>query len=79
MSRTLAIWFVRVLRAALIPFASMTSITPRVCRYEPTCTAYAEQAIRTHGALRGLAMAVWRVARCNPWTRGGHDPVVPRR
>ena len=78
MTRTLAVWILRVVRAALIPFASMTSVTPRVCKYEPSCSHYAEEAIRTHGAARGLAMAGWRVLRCNPWSRGGHDPVSPR-
>lgn len=76
MSRTAAIWLVRALRAALLPFAPMTSITPRVCKYEPTCAHYAEDAIRAHGPVRGLAMAVWRVLRCNPWSRGGYDPAV---
>ena len=69
------IWILRGIRLAMTPFASMTSATPRVCKYEPTCSAYAEQAVRAHGPLRGLAMAVWRVLRCNPWSRGGYDPV----
>jgi uncharacterized protein len=69
------IWVLRAIRVAMTPFASMTSVTPRVCKYEPTCSAYAEQAVRAHGPLRGLAMAVWRVLRCNPWSRGGYDPV----
>jgi uncharacterized protein len=70
------ILMVRVGRIALTPFVAMTSITPRVCKYEPTCSHYAEQAIRTHGPLRGTLMAGWRVLRCNPWSRGGYDPVV---
>ena len=68
----------RALRLALTPFVAMTSITPRVCKYEPTCSHYAEQAIRTHGPLKGLGLAAWRVLRCNPWSRGGYDPVVRR-
>jgi uncharacterized protein len=72
----LLILMVRVVRLALTPFVAMTSITPRVCRYEPTCSHYAEQAIRTHGPVRGMLMAGWRVLRCNPWSRGGYDPVV---
>jgi putative membrane protein insertion efficiency factor len=47
------------------------------CRFSPSCSAYAEEAIRTRGALVGLALAVWRVLRCNPFGRGGLDP-VPR-
>lgn len=49
------------------------------CRFYPSCSHYAEQAIRTHGALRGTIMAAWRVARCGPFTKGGVDPVPPRR
>ena len=49
------------------------------CRFSPTCSRYAEQAIRTHGAVRGTALAAWRVARCGPFTKGGVDHVPPRR
>jgi putative membrane protein insertion efficiency factor len=45
------------------------------CRFVPTCSRYAEDAIRTHGAVRGSFMAAARVARCNPFGRGGLDPV----
>jgi len=72
----LLILVLRAIRIALMPFAATTSITPRVCKYEPTCSHYAEQAIRTHGPLKGLGLAVWRVLRCNPWSRGGYDPVA---
>jgi len=72
----LLIVLVRVVRLALTPFVAMTSITPRVCKYEPTCSHYAEQAIRAHGPVRGMLMAGWRVLRCNPWSRGGDDPVA---
>jgi putative membrane protein insertion efficiency factor len=72
----LLILMVRIVRLALTPFVAMTSITPRVCKYEPTCSHYAEQAIRTHGPVRGMLMAGWRVLRCNPWSRGGYDPVM---
>jgi uncharacterized protein len=47
------------------------------CRFAPTCSHYADEAIRRHGAARGSMMAVWRVARCNPYGRGGFDPVPP--
>ena len=50
---------------------------PRRCKYEPTCSAYAEQAIRRHGVLRGSRLALWRLARCNPFSHGGYDPVPP--
>jgi uncharacterized protein len=52
---------------------------PRRCRYEPTCSAYAEQAIRELGPVRGLSLAVWRLLRCNPFSRGGLDPLSARR
>ena len=45
------------------------------CRYVPTCSEYAVEAIERHGAFRGSAMAVWRVLRCHPFVRGGYDPV----
>ena len=48
---------------------------PRRCKYEPTCSAYAEQAVREFGILRGLVLAGWRLLRCNPWSHGGFDPV----
>jgi hypothetical protein len=51
---------------------------PRRCKYEPTCSAYAEQAIRELGVVRGTILAAWRVVRCNPWSHGGWDPVEAR-
>ena len=48
------------------------------CRYYPTCSAYAEEAVREVGAFRGMILAVWRVLRCNPFSRGGLDPVSER-
>jgi putative membrane protein insertion efficiency factor len=52
---------------------------PRRCKYEPTCSRYALDAIRTYGALRGVVLAAWRVLRCNPWSDGGYDPVAEQR
>jgi uncharacterized protein len=48
---------------------------PRRCKYEPTCSRYALDAIREYGILRGLVLAGWRLLRCNPWSHGGYDPV----
>jgi putative membrane protein insertion efficiency factor len=45
------------------------------CRFEPTCSAYALQALQQHGAVAGSVLAAGRVLRCHPWCRGGHDPV----
>lgn len=49
---------------------------PRRCKYEPTCSAYAIQAVREYGILRGLVLAGWRLLRCNPLSHGGYDPVA---
>jgi uncharacterized protein len=45
------------------------------CRFTPTCSAYAVDAIKKHGPLKGLYFAVWRILRCNPWGGHGYDPV----
>jgi putative membrane protein insertion efficiency factor len=52
---------------------------PRRCRYEPTCSRYAIQAIQEYGILRGVVLAGWRLLRCNPLSRGGYDPVKAQR
>jgi putative membrane protein insertion efficiency factor len=52
---------------------------PRRCKYEPTCSAYAVDAIREFGILRGLVLAGWRLLRCNPWSHGGYDPASAQR
>jgi putative membrane protein insertion efficiency factor len=52
---------------------------PRRCKYEPTCSRYAVEAIRRYGILRGLVLAGWRLLRCNPWSHGGYDPVEAQR
>lgn len=52
---------------------------PRRCKYEPTCSRYATQAIEQYGILRGLVLAGWRLLRCNPWSHGGYDPVTDQR
>jgi putative membrane protein insertion efficiency factor len=52
---------------------------PRRCKYEPTCSRYAVDAINEYGILRGLVLGVWRLLRCNPWSHGGYDPVEDQR
>ncbi len=59
----------RFYRKAVSPF------TPPACRYAPTCSAYAEEAVARHGATRGGWLALRRVLRCHPWGRSGYDPV----
>jgi len=68
----------RVLLALLKAYQRRISpILPRRCRYEPTCSAYAVEAIGRFGAARGVLLAAWRLLRCNPFSHGGFDP-VPR-
>lgn len=69
-------------RAVLAPvrfyrrFLSPLKRTPS-CRYLPTCSEYAIEAVEKRGVLRGMLMAAWRLLRCNPLFRGGYDPVEP--
>ena len=53
----------------------ISPLTPPTCRFTPSCSNYAIQAIRKHGPFKGLALAVWRILRCNPWGGSGYDPV----
>ncbi len=55
--------------------AVISPLYGQVCRYYPSCSAYALDAVRTHGAARGSWLAVRRVGRCHPWAAGGYDPV----
>ncbi|MBR5437489.1 MAG: membrane protein insertion efficiency factor YidD [Clostridia bacterium] len=52
---------------------------PPMCRYYPTCSCYAVEAIETHGAFKGTLLALWRILRCNPFSAGGYDPVPPKK
>jgi hypothetical protein len=63
---------VRVYQWTLRPFIGAH------CRFWPSCSEYAVEALRVHGAARGTAMAAKRILRCNPWHEGGVDPVPPR-
>jgi uncharacterized protein len=72
--------FARALRAVVLaPVVAyqrlISPALPRRCKYEPTCSRYAVQAVGEYGILRGLVLAVWRLLRCNPWSHGGYDPV----
>lgn len=69
-----------VLLAPVVAYQRLISpALPRRCKYEPTCSRYAVQAVREYGILRGLVLATWRLLRCNPWSHGGYDPVSAQR
>lgn len=53
----------------------ISPLFPPRCKYYPTCSAYAIQALEKHGFIKGTILAVWRILRCNPWSRGGVDYV----
>jgi len=55
---------------------AISPLFPAACRYVPTCSEYAMEAVERYGVLRGGWMALWRVMRCHPFVRGGYDPVV---
>lgn len=71
--RAVLIGIIRVYRATLSGWLGGQ------CRFYPTCSRYAEEAIRTQGALRGSGLAVWRILRCNPFGQGGVEPPPPSR
>ena len=54
---------------------AISPLLPNACIYTPTCSEYAMEAIQKHGVLKGAGLAVWRVLRCNPFAKGGYDPV----
>ncbi|MGI8614134.1 MAG: membrane protein insertion efficiency factor YidD [Nocardioidaceae bacterium] len=67
------IWFLKAYRLLISPLYG------QVCRYHPSCSAYALEAVTRHGALRGSFLSVRRVGRCHPWAAGGYDPVPTAR
>lgn len=73
MIKTLLIAPIRFYQYVLSPWVG------RSCRFTPTCSQYAIEAIETHGALKGLWLAARRIARCQPWCPGGYDPVPEPR
>ena len=70
-------------RAVLLPIFAykrvLSPALPRRCRYHPSCSSYAVQAIGRYGILRGVVLAAWRLLRCNPWSPGGVDELADRR
>jgi uncharacterized protein len=68
--REFLVALVRAYQSILSPFL------PRSCKFHPSCSHYAIDALREHGALRGSVVAGWRILRCNPFSHGGYDPVA---
>ncbi len=69
MMKKFLIWLIQVYRKYISPMKTTK------CPYTPTCSEYGMQAIEKHGALKGSMLAAWRVMRCNPFSKGGYDPV----
>ena len=67
--KRILIALIRLYKRAISP------LLPNACKYTPTCSEYAMEAIEVHGALKGSLLAAWRLLRCNPFSRGGYDPV----
>jgi putative membrane protein insertion efficiency factor len=67
--RQVLVWFVRAYQVGISPYL------PSACRYYPSCSAYAIEALQKHGAMRGSWLAARRIGRCHPFRPGGFDPV----
>ena len=72
-ARAIVVFPVRMYRRFVSP------ALPKRCKYHPSCSEYAVEAVRSHGVLRGVVLAGWRLLRCNPWSHGGFDPVERQR
>ena len=70
--RNICVVILRVYRAAISPLYG------DVCRYYPSCSAYALGAIQQHGVFKGIALGTWRIARCHPWAKGGVEDIPHR-
>jgi putative membrane protein insertion efficiency factor len=71
--RHLLVGLIRIYQRFISPL-----LGPR-CRFYPSCSSYAVQALTVHGVIKGSGLAAWRLLRCHPWNPGGLDPVPPRR
>ena len=71
--RAIAVAPIRIYQRAISP------ALPQRCKYYPSCSEYAVQAVRSYGILRGLVLAAWRLLRCNPWSHGGVDFVEDQK
>ncbi len=72
------VWLRRIFLLPVYFYRYVVSpVLPKACRYHPSCSVYAIEAVLLHGIFRGSWLAVRRVARCHPWAEGGFDPVPP--
>lgn len=69
MLKAALLWLIRFYRANISPLKAPS------CKFIPTCSQYGLEAVERFGAIKGGALTVWRILRCNPWGRGGYDPV----
>jgi uncharacterized protein len=70
----------RIVAAPIVAYRRWISpALPARCRFYPSCSAYALEAVTVHGPIRGIALAIWRLLRCHPFHPGGYDPVPPAR
>ncbi len=67
--KKIELWLIRFYQKYISPFKKPC------CKYYPSCSEYAFEAVEKHGAIKGLMLAAWRIARCNPWSGGGIDHV----
>lgn len=78
--RSIPLWPRDVTLALLFAYRKVISpMYGEVCKYYPSCSAYGVGAVQQHGAVKGMALAVWRILRCNPWSLGGVDDVHPHK
>ncbi|MEM9282383.1 MAG: membrane protein insertion efficiency factor YidD [Verrucomicrobiota bacterium] len=75
----LLIGLVRLYQILLAPLLRLANGGHGHCRHNPTCSNYAIEALQVHGAIKGSALATWRLLRCHPWGTHGYDPVPPPR
>jgi len=71
--KNMAVYFLRFYKGAISPFL------PVACRFVPSCSEYTAEAVAKHGLLHGSALGLWRLLRCNPFARGGYDPVPGKK
>ena len=71
--KKVALWLIRFYQTAI------SSRTLPRCKYYPTCSNYGLEAIERFGAFKGLALTIWRILRCNPFSKGGYDPVPDKK